>query len=288
MGAGGDGRAWSWGWCPRGAHGTSMPWRPPRGRVRLLRPHTTGHRGHKGPLGPAHMACPARTAPHRLGGRRGPGARDGSGPETSPLVNGLALQGAPLGADPSCRTGRPLTRLWQPAAPCVPPARPPRGPGRRGRQGVWRRAGRRQHGGWASRGFPGACRRGICRVRGPPCLGVVPSRPQGLTLGFRRHQWPQRGTSGGYWWSPASRGSAGTPPHLDADPVVVLPARHSTIPCNSPMPPYWITSSAWKRRVGGIVRPSALAALRLMTNSNFIGCSTGRSPGLVPFRILST
>ncbi len=37
-----------------------------------------------------------------------------------------------------------------------------------------------------------------------------------------------------------------------------------------------------------MVRPSALAVLRLMTSSNFVGCSTGRSAGLAPFRILST
>jgi hypothetical protein len=49
-----------------------------------------------------------------------------------------------------------------------------------------------------------------------------------------------------------------------------------------------ITSSAWKSTVGGIVRPRALAVLRLMTNSNLVGCSTGRSAGLAPFRILST
>ena len=49
-----------------------------------------------------------------------------------------------------------------------------------------------------------------------------------------------------------------------------------------------ITSSAWKRSSGGILRPSSFAVLRLMTNSNFVGCSTGRSPGLAPFRILST
>jgi hypothetical protein len=35
------------------------------------------------------------------------------------------------------------------------------------------------------------------------------------------------------------------------------------------------------------VRPSALAVLRLMTSSNLEACSTGRSPGLVPRRILS-
>src|SRR5437870_358573 len=51
---------------------------------------------------------------------------------------------------------------------------------------------------------------------------------------------------------------------------------------------YRITSSAWRRSDGGRVRPRAWAVLRLMTNSNFAGCSTGRSPGLVPFRILST
>jgi hypothetical protein len=38
----------------------------------------------------------------------------------------------------------------------------------------------------------------------------------------------------------------------------------------------------------GIVTPICLAVLRLITNSNFIGCSTGRSAGLAPLRILST
>jgi hypothetical protein len=37
-----------------------------------------------------------------------------------------------------------------------------------------------------------------------------------------------------------------------------------------------------------MVRPSALAVLRLIARSNFDGCSTGSSPGLAPFRILST
>ena len=38
------------------------------------------------------------------------------------------------------------------------------------------------------------------------------------------------------------------------------------------LPLYSITSSARARSVGGTVRPSALAALRLITNSNFVGC----------------
>ena len=41
-------------------------------------------------------------------------------------------------------------------------------------------------------------------------------------------------------------------------------------------------------RDGGIVRPSALAVLRLMTSSNFVGSSTGRSAGFAPLRIRST
>jgi hypothetical protein len=51
---------------------------------------------------------------------------------------------------------------------------------------------------------------------------------------------------------------------------------------------YWITWSARWSSVCGIVRPSALAVLRLITNSQFVGCSTGRSAGLAPFKILST
>src|SRR5215510_9583082 len=38
----------------------------------------------------------------------------------------------------------------------------------------------------------------------------------------------------------------------------------------------------------GIVKPICFAVFRLMTNSNFVGCSTGRSEGFAPFRILST
>jgi hypothetical protein len=37
---------------------------------------------------------------------------------------------------------------------------------------------------------------------------------------------------------------------------------------------------------GGTVRPSALVAFMLITNSNLVGCSTGRSEGSVPFEDL--
>jgi hypothetical protein len=49
-----------------------------------------------------------------------------------------------------------------------------------------------------------------------------------------------------------------------------------------------ITSSARPSTDGGIVRPKTLAVLRLITSSNFVGCSTGMSPGFAPLRILST
>ena len=49
-----------------------------------------------------------------------------------------------------------------------------------------------------------------------------------------------------------------------------------------------ITLSALASTLGGIVRPICFAVLRLMTNSNLVGCSTGKSAAFAPFRILST
>ena len=51
---------------------------------------------------------------------------------------------------------------------------------------------------------------------------------------------------------------------------------------------YSITSSARERIDGGMVKPSALAVLRLTTSSNVVGCCTGRSAGLAPLAIRST
>src|SRR5262249_23112995 len=64
-------------------------------------------------------------------------------------------------------------------------------------------------------------------------------------------------------------------------------------PCRRPAekrdecpPPHSITSSAARSSVCGIVSPSDLAVLRLMTSSNLVGCKTGRSAGWAPLRIL--
>jgi hypothetical protein len=48
---------------------------------------------------------------------------------------------------------------------------------------------------------------------------------------------------------------------------------------------YSITSSVSARIVGGMSRPSALAVLRLSTNSNLVDCMTGSSAGFSPLRI---
>ena len=54
------------------------------------------------------------------------------------------------------------------------------------------------------------------------------------------------------------------------------------------MAPYSITSSARESSVGGKVRPSALAVLRLIASSYLVGACTGRSAGFSPFRMRST
>src|SRR5262249_30194275 len=52
--------------------------------------------------------------------------------------------------------------------------------------------------------------------------------------------------------------------------------------------PHSITSSArcWKNK--GTSRPSAFAVLRLITSSNFVGCSMGKSFGCIPCKTLRT
>src|SRR5205823_2564713 len=51
---------------------------------------------------------------------------------------------------------------------------------------------------------------------------------------------------------------------------------------------YSMISLARASTLSGIVTPNALAVVRLITRSNLVGCSTGRSDGFAPRRILST
>ena len=59
-----------------------------------------------------------------------------------------------------------------------------------------------------------------------------------------------------------------------------LPTRRNDLPL-----PHSITSSARPSSGRGKVRPSALAVFRLRTSSNLVGCTTGNSLGLAPWRI---
>src|SRR5438445_648061 len=53
-------------------------------------------------------------------------------------------------------------------------------------------------------------------------------------------------------------------------------------------PRHSITSAAAAISVGGTVRPSTLAVLRLITSSYLVGCWTGNSAGFAPLRMRST
>jgi hypothetical protein len=66
-----------------------------------------------------------------------------------------------------------------------------------------------------------------------------------------------------------------------------LRARSGLMHCNKQRL-YSITSSARASRVGGTVRPSTLAVLRLCASSYLVGFCTGRSAGFSPFRMRST
>src|SRR5262249_47614472 len=64
-------------------------------------------------------------------------------------------------------------------------------------------------------------------------------------------------------------------------------AERNTVGATTGSRDHSLTGSARNSSDDGIVRPSALAALRLTTSSNFVGCSMARSAGRAPFRIRS-
>jgi hypothetical protein len=66
------------------------------------------------------------------------------------------------------------------------------------------------------------------------------------------------------------------------------PADRGVLGFSIKLRPHSIRSSALARSDGGIAMPNAFAVLRLITSSNFVACSIGRSDGLAPFKILST
>src|SRR6266508_6627988 len=74
--------------------------------------------------------------------------------------------------------------------------------------------------------------------------------------------------------------------HISCPPFLDLSWRKGSFILNLPLPSHHsITSSAVASSVGGTVRPSILAVWALMTSSNLLDCTTGRSAGLAPLRM---
>jgi hypothetical protein len=91
--------------------------------------------------------------------------------------------------------------------------------------------------------------------------------------------------------------SGNQPPQSGAWPVRPLAARLETSNYSSVTGrlsgsaivfPHLMTLSVLASTLGRMVIPTRLAVLRFITNSNFVGCSIGRSAGVAPFRIFST
>ena len=115
------------------------------------------------------------------------------------------------------------------------------------------------------------------------------------------HRWGHRGCLG--WKSDISSGADLTRPTRACCALLPCAARCDIPPLKGPksaLPPkadigaeqinghfgtHSIISSARCCKNHGTSSPSVLAVLRLMTNSNLLGSTTGRSAGLVPLRI---
>ena len=125
--------------------------------------------------------------------------------------------------------------------------------------------------------------------RRSPCIGSEPTRDAIETfdaIGFRRV--PERHRRAGVRCfsrpRPAARGDGSDQFGFGVDG----PVRRHIPQIELSRSTHSMTSSARRRTDCGIVRPSALAVLRLITSSNFVGCSTGISAGLAPCKILTT
>jgi hypothetical protein len=75
-------------------------------------------------------------------------------------------------------------------------------------------------------------------------------------------------------------------------PIAALPRNdakgHERPKCSVAKDTYSITSSAMANKVDGTVRSRAFAVVKLISRSNFVGCSTGISAGAAPRSTLST
>src|SRR6516225_1418990 len=126
-----------------------------------------------------------------------------------------------------------------------------------------------------------------CRIARAPAIvdaDILSDRPTRLLQGLRESGQPREPFS----IVRGKRCEDANAPH----PVRPLRPRRERQCCRSSAykrneltPPHSITSSAAFNRPFGTLRPSAFAVLRLMTSSNFVPCTTGKSAGFSPLRI---
>lgn len=89
----------------------------------------------------------------------------------------------------------------------------------------------------------------------------------------------------------SDRPKSGRPPTVTARKRAQIVALVHRLWQGYALQPHWSYSTTFvaRNRIdSGTLMPSAFAVLRLTTRSNLVGCSTGKSPGMAPFRILST
>ncbi len=116
------------------------------------------------------------------------------------------------------------------------------------------------------------------RARGPPSLPRTDMRRRGRPSLHRSRGADQQG------WCRLSP-TADVPLHTSgAAPCHERTYALQQTTCGVVIP-YSITSSARARSCGGTVRSSILAVWALMTSSNLLVCTTGKSAGLAPFRM---
>src|SRR5262245_7222981 len=109
-------------------------------------------------------------------------------------------------------------------------------------------------------------------------------RPELLVLGLQRTRRQHPHTCDSCWRLRLARERNSPAPRHQREPTYPH-ALHEPAPRRSCHPRTPVT---WSMNASGKVSPSASAALRLTTSSNRLACSIGRSPGLAPFKILST
>jgi hypothetical protein len=117
-------------------------------------------------------------------------------------------------------------------------------------------------------------------LRSPQSRPALTACPPGLagpsTVGF--------GSGAAVWPRPPTVCFYFNCGHRAAVPRTAAVGPQQTLAVQAKAPVYSMTSSAMASSDGGTERPSALAVLRLIASTKWVGCTTGRSAGFSPLR----